>query len=242
MKRWVRLASRFYPAAWRRRYATEFDAMLSEMDANWKDVFDTLKGAVTMQLTSWNFKSILLTFGLIGLAIAAAAAFIVPNEYASTAVMRLSGDAPIDHAERDVLSRTSLERLITGLDLYKARRMDTPIENIVEYMRLHDLSIKMLRLPTDLNGPRAFTITFTYPDRRLAQAVTRELVTNFTAAIPRAGTATSMELLDPASWPIQPIEPHPAEWAAIGACMGLLIGLTVSYALRWRIAIVRKPA
>jgi capsular polysaccharide biosynthesis protein len=107
---------------------------------------------------------------------------------------------------------------------------------------MHDLSIKMLRLPMDLNGPRAFTITFTYPDRRLAQAVTRELVANFTAAIPRAGTATSMEILDPASWPMQPIEPHPAEWATIGAGLGLLVGVTVAYALRWRIMIVRRPA
>lgn len=242
MKRWIRLASHLYPAAWRRRYATEFDALLDQVDAGWKDFFDTLKGALTMQFTSWNFKVILLTFGLTGLAVAAVAAFLVPNEYRSTAVMRLSGDASVSDAERNVLSRTSLEQTIFSFDLYKARRMDTPVENIVEYMRLHDISIKMVHLRTDLNGPAAFTISFTYPDRKLAQAVTRELVAKFTAALPSVGHLTSMEVLDPPSNPMQPFEPHPAEWAAIGTGTGLLIGLTFAYALRWRIAIVRKPA
>ncbi len=242
MKQWVRLASFLYPAAWRRRYAAEFDAMLDEVDAGWKDVFDTLKGALSMQLTSWNFKSILLTFSLIGLAIAAAIAFIVPNQYQSTAVMRLSGDASLNNAEQDVLSRTSLEQTITGLGLYEAQRTNTPMENIVESMRMRDISIRTLRLPADSKSQTAFTINFRYPDRKLAQAVTRNLVAKFTAALPRAGTLTSMEVLDPPSDPMQPIEPHPAVWAAIGTSVGLLIGLTVCYALRWRITIVRRPA
>ncbi len=52
MKHWVRLASRFYPASWRRRYAVEFDALLDEVDIGWKDVFDILKEALTMQCNS----------------------------------------------------------------------------------------------------------------------------------------------------------------------------------------------
>ena len=89
MKHWVRLASYLYPASWRRRYAAEFDALLEEVDMGWRDGFDILKGAVTMQLTAWNFKSILLTFGLIGVAIAAAAAFSVDPVLAALAAGRL---------------------------------------------------------------------------------------------------------------------------------------------------------
>jgi uncharacterized protein involved in exopolysaccharide biosynthesis len=242
MKRWLRLASHFYPAAWRRRYATEFDAMLNQVDAGWRDVFDILKGALTMQFTSWNLKTILLTCGLIGVAVAAAAAFSIPSEYQSTAVMLLSGDVFFSEAQKEVLSRTSLEKAITELDLYKARRADTPMENIVQYMRMHDISIKMLRLPAGEKKPTAFTITFDYPDPKLAQAVTRDLLTKFTAALPRYGSLTSLEVLDPPSNPMQPIYPRRAWLLATGLFAGLLVGLTVSYALRWRIQIVRRPA
>jgi hypothetical protein len=88
MKHWVRLASRFYPASWRRRYAVEFDAMLDQVGIGWKDIFDILKGALTMRLTYWNFKSIALMFALTGAAIAAAIAFSIPSQYQSTSVMR----------------------------------------------------------------------------------------------------------------------------------------------------------
>lgn len=242
MRRWVRIAACLYPAAWRRRYAMEFDAMLDEVDAGWKDVFDILKGAMTMQITSWNFKSILLTFGLIGVAIAAAAAFSIPAEYASTSVLRLTGDADLNRTQSDVLSRTSLEQTIVGLDLYKTRRRDTPMENIVQYMRMHDINIRMLHLPAGEKSPVAFAITFNYPDAKLAQAVDRALVEKFTAALPRAGALTSLVVLDPPTLPAQSSYPNRASFIFIGLFAGLLTGLTVAYALRWRITIERRAA
>jgi len=242
MKQWVRLAAYFYPASWRRRYAVEFDAMLDQVDAEWKDVFNTLRGALTMQFTSWNFKTIVLTFGLIGVVIAAAIAFRIPTEYRSMSVLRLSGDADLSHATTEVLSRTSLEKTITGLDLYQARRKDTPMENIVEYMRMHDVAIRMLRSPAGEKNPVAFSISFTYPNRKLAQAVNRELVTKFTEVLPRTGSLTSLEVLDPPSEPAQPFSPNRYPVVFLGLFLGILTGLIVSYALRWRIMIVRRPA
>lgn len=249
MKRWLRLASYCYPIAWRRRYAAEFEAMLDAVDAGWKDVLDILKGALTMQFTAWNFKSILLTCGLIGIAIATAAVFSIPSEYASTSVMRLSTDGSsldfmpyLNDTEKEVLSRTSLERLITELDLYKTRRRDTPMENIVQYMRMHDIVIKLLGLPVGEKGPVAFAITFNYPDPRLAQAVNRELVAKFRAALPRAAALTSLEVLDPPSLPGQPIYPNRSVIVFAGLSAGLLIGLAAAFAQRWRIVIVRRPA
>jgi hypothetical protein len=120
MKRWVRVASRFYPAAWRGRYATEFDAMLDRVDTCWQDVFDILKGALTMQFTSWNLPSISLTFAVTGAVIAIAAGLSIPNEYRSMSVLRISPQGPvhdgwqgegaqhIHEMEQEVLSRTSL--------------------------------------------------------------------------------------------------------------------------------------
>jgi hypothetical protein len=76
----------------------------------------------------------------------------------------------------------------------------------------------------------------------------RELVTKFTeqnVVAARGGDlpmGENLEVLDPASWPGKPFYPHPGWFAFMGLCAGLLAGLTVSYALRWRISIVRRPA
>jgi len=54
--------------------------------------------------------------------------------------------------------------------------------------------------------------------------------------------AENLEVLDPASRPMQPIYPLPGRFAFAGLCAGLLAGLTVAFASRWRISIVRRPA
>jgi uncharacterized protein involved in exopolysaccharide biosynthesis len=261
MKHWVRLASYFYPASWRRRYAMEFNALLDEVDIGWKDVFDTLKGALTMQFTSWNLKSIALAFAVIGAVIAAAVAFSIPSRYQSTSVMRITnpgsaqGDGQGDFTrhigkmEQEVLSRTSLERLIVGLGLYQSQRREKPMEDIVQDMRDHEISIKPIH---EVGGHRqdtaAFSISTTYPDAKLAQAMNRELVSRFTeqnVIAARAGylpMGENLEVLDPASLPGKPFYPHRGWFAFTGLFAGLLAGLAVSYALRWRILIVRRPA
>jgi uncharacterized protein involved in exopolysaccharide biosynthesis len=262
MKRFVRLASYLYPFSWRRRYAKEFDALLDEADTGWKDVFDILKGALTMQFTSWNLKSIALTFAMIGAAIAAAVAFSIPNQYQSTSVMQITaagsteGNAQGDvnrhmnNMEQEVLSRTSLTGLITGLDLYQSQRRERPLEDIVQEMRNHEIQIRPIHeVAGNRQGSVAFSISATYPDPKLAQAVTQELTSKFIkqnlVKALRGGDVPmgeNLEVLDPASWPRDPIKPHKVQWVLDGLFAGLLAGLAVSYALRWRITIVRRPA
>jgi len=262
MKHWVRLASYFYPASWRRRYAMEFNALLEEVDTNWKDVLDILNGALTMQFTSWNLKSIALAFAVTGAAIAAAFAFSIPSQYRSTSVMQITtagsaqGDGRSDFTkhinkmEQEVLSRTSLERLIIGLGLYKSQRREKPMEDIVQDMRNHEISIKPIH---EAGGNRqdtlAFSISTTYPDPKLAQAMNRELTSKFieqNVVEARRGRdlrmGENLEVLDPASLPGRPFYPHVGWFAFMGLFAGLLAGLTVSYAMRWRITIVRRPA
>jgi uncharacterized protein involved in exopolysaccharide biosynthesis len=239
----------------------EFDALLDEVDANWKDVFDILKGALTMQFTSWNLKSIAVAFAVTGAAIAAAVAFSIPSQYQSTSVMQITtagsaqGDARSDFTkhinkmEQEVLSRTSLQRLIVGLGLYQSQRREKPIEDIVQDMRNHEINIKPIH---EAGGNRqdavAFSISTTYPDAKLAQAMNRELVSRFTeqnVIAARAGylrMGENLEVLDPASLPRKPFYPARGWFAFTGLFAGLLAGLAVSYALRWRITIVRRPA
>jgi uncharacterized protein involved in exopolysaccharide biosynthesis len=54
--------------------------------------------------------------------------------------------------------------------------------------------------------------------------------------------AKNLEVLDPPSAPVLPVYPNRSLLVTIGLLAGLLAGLTASYALRWRIAIMRKAA
>jgi uncharacterized protein involved in exopolysaccharide biosynthesis len=208
-----------------------------------------------MHFTSWNLKTIVLAFAAIGAVIAAAVAFSIPNQYRSMSLLRTTarGDSQIDvlaylnRMEQGVLSRASLEGLIIGLDLYKSQRRRKPMEDIVQDMRSHDIVIKLLRKPGAEQGTAAFAVSYNYPDPKLAQAVTQGLVTKFIdqnlmshgGPLPNVNT---LEVLDPANQPVQPIYPRIVQFLFTGICAGLLAGLAVSYALRWRISIVRRPA
>jgi hypothetical protein len=53
-RRAMEWTARLYPAQWRRRYGTEFGALLEESGDGWGAIADVLKGALSMQLRSWN--------------------------------------------------------------------------------------------------------------------------------------------------------------------------------------------
>jgi polysaccharide biosynthesis transport protein len=135
-----------------------------------------------------------------GLVIATVVAFLWPDTYISTAVMRITPQQVPDKlvpavittqmAERlqqlqtEILSRTSLAEIIQkpSLDLYKKDRNKLPMEDIVQDMRNKYIHLTPI---ADSNGTgrrfsSAFAISFAYQDRYKAQAVVRELVTKFT--------------------------------------------------------------
>lgn len=138
-----------------------------------------------------------------GLVISVVVAFVWPDTYQSTAVMRITPQqvserlVPADVAthmgdrlnqmEQEILSRSTLSSIILqpSLNLYPKQRQQRPMEDIVTDMRNNDISIKMLELPGARNDPdhklaSAFSISFKYTDKYKAQAVVRELVTKFT--------------------------------------------------------------
>lgn len=134
-----------------------------------------------------------------GLVIATVVAFLWPDTYVSTAVMRITPQQVPDklvpamittqmadrlqQLQTEILSRTSLAEIIQkpSLDLYKRERAKLPMEDIVQDMR--NKYIKIVPI-SDAGGSRkyssAFAISFAYVDRYKAQAVVRELVTKFT--------------------------------------------------------------
>jgi polysaccharide chain length determinant protein (PEP-CTERM system associated) len=137
------------------------------------------------------------TFG--GLVIAVVVAFLWPDTFISTALMRITPQQVPERlvpsainsqmAERltamqqEILSRTSLTELIQrpALNLYPRDRQRLPLEDVLEQMR-KDVSISMLDVATqgaNRGLASAFVIRFKYTDKYKAQAVVRELVSKF---------------------------------------------------------------
>lgn len=242
MKFWMRFAARLYPAKWRRRYAAEFEALLDDAQLQWNDLWDILRGALTMQMRIWTFAKVAATCGLLGLAIAAAVAFRTPSEYVSTTVMKAtplqtasggSATLPVqelDRLEQTVLSRASLSKILIDSDIYKTERASEPLEDIVQNMRNRAIRIQ----PVWHGGEPAttFAVSFQYQDPAKAQAVTKALAKGFLDGAPGRPQAR-LELVDPASLPDRPVSPNRLTWIAAGLAIGLLAGSAVFGIGKW---------
>lgn len=137
-----------------------------------------------------------------GLVISCVVAFLLPNTYVSTAVMRIQ-PAQISEAlvpstvsqqmneriaqmQQEILSRTSLSDLIQkpALNLYPRERASGTLEDVIEKMRAQDVRINIVSLAGQGNRPAsAFSISFAYPDRFKAQLVVQALMTKFTESM-----------------------------------------------------------
>jgi len=135
-----------------------------------------------------------------GLVVAVVVAFLWPDTFVSTAVMRITpqqiserlvpSNISTQMAERllamqqQIESRTQLQELIqrSSLNLYPKERQRKPMEDVIEQMR-KAISINILETGTPQAQQKfasAFQISFRYSDRYKAQAVVRELVSKFT--------------------------------------------------------------
>jgi uncharacterized protein involved in exopolysaccharide biosynthesis len=188
-----------------------------------------------------------------GFVVAAAASYLIPDRYTSTAVMQMTvpqitedplaiptlSDAPVrlPELQQMVLSRGHLSEIIQTprLDLYPEERSKKPLEDIIEQMRNRDIRIAKL-------GSSAISISFSYSDRYKAQAVVRELVTLFTelnvmraralaanASVTRRSieehkAGENLEVLDPATLPESPVYPNRLVIALAGMGIGFLLG------------------
>jgi hypothetical protein len=121
--------------------------------------------------------------GLAGLAAGWLVSFLLPARYTSEAILHMvpamvSQDLlphdPVDVEnlmERDkpiVLSRNVLTTIVNNFDLYRSERRREPMEDVVEEFR------KSVHI--ELSGANFIRVTFTYPDRLLANKVTSDLV------------------------------------------------------------------
>jgi hypothetical protein len=107
MKRVIRSIVRLYPARWRDRYRSEFDALLEDMSPGWRDLFDVLKGALTMRMSMASLGRSVAAFGVVGALLAGAFSFTLRDRYRSVALVEMSMG---EREELSQLSRTVLSQ------------------------------------------------------------------------------------------------------------------------------------
>ena len=142
------------------------------------------------------YRSWLIGPMFLGLVVAVVVAFMWPDTYVSTAVMRITPQQISDRLvptianlqmqqrlqsmQQEILSRGSLSALIQkpALNLYPKERARYPMEDVIQDMKNKYIRLQLQTVDVR-GGASALTISFSYPDRFKAQAVVNELVSKF---------------------------------------------------------------
>jgi hypothetical protein len=178
MKWLMRLIVWLYPASWRHRYGTEFDALLEDIRPGWPDLFDVFKGALEMYMTIGMLGRRVAVFGVAGALLAAAFSLTTRDKYISEAlvtVQNAEGQAAaaeshrgeLGHLVHRALNRDSLIGIIEKRHLYERERVNTPMDTVIDKMR-SDITFR-------LKSPSALEVSFAYIDPVRAQTATSDL-------------------------------------------------------------------
>lgn len=215
----MRWAARLYPAAWRARYGTELEVLVEDSGPSWAALFDLLRGASIMQVRGLGFWKIAAGFTVAGALISGAWSLTVPDQYISSAVLRIGEASRLRLLEQHAFSRGSLSGIIVQQGLYQRERARDPLEDIVEKMRNRDLRVTLVN--------DKFVVSFTSDNPEAARATVRAVV----AALAEANVhvegqrGANLEVLDPANLPAAPSEPHRGRIVGRGLLTGLGLGI-----------------
>jgi hypothetical protein len=225
MKRIFQLAIRVYPADWRKKYGTEFQALLDDVEPSWRAVFDVLQGGVHMRLKHINLMKLTMACAIAGALIAVAVGFSIKDSYLSSTLIQIPGGTFPDAAKRV----DSLNGLIDEYGLYKDAHGNRPAD-VVHRMR-EDITVRPVSFP---QGPPAFSVSYLYTDRPKAQVVVGALIERLMAYNARTNGIT-LEVLDAPSLPETPVYPNRLTIALVGLTMGGIVGAIVGLSrLYWR--------
>jgi capsular polysaccharide biosynthesis protein len=226
MKRRMRMALWLYPKAWRERYAREFAALLEDCGAGWRDCWDVARGGLKMRMLTWNLASVTVVCAVLGAAAGGGWSLRVPDQYISTAVLRVSETRDLTRGQRFI--SLPLREMILKEGLFPEERKSIPMERLVAEVR--NKYIRIVPVAGGAGGSvTAVAISFQYPDRVKAQAMTRELAQRF------AEGAGSMQVLDAASLPERPASPNRLAITLLGLVVGIGVGTLAVGVRRWPI-------
>jgi succinoglycan biosynthesis transport protein ExoP len=142
------------------------------------------------------------------LVIAVVVAFLWPDTYVSTAVIRvvppqvpeslvptnvnMEMSQRINAMAQTILSRGNLTNIINTFNLYPRERQRKPMEDVVEDMRKDVRIGNVVSMTQGKTGISAFQISFSYDNRIVAQKVTADLVSRFMSENTRDRTNQSL--------------------------------------------------
>jgi len=250
-ERLIRLAGRFYPASWRRRYGVEFDALLEDASRDWRDVLDVLLGALKMRMMTWNLHKTAVGFGVAGALLCSAVSFVaLPDQFVSSTILHVNTmmeEPSTDFTGKlavgliqNTLSRDSLTGVIERQGLYQRERANKGMDEAIDKMR-RDIMFDRIGRSNE------FSVAFRYGDAKQAQQTEHELINKLMAAnvafsmgrcCPQLGALRqipfNLQVLDPASLPKRPSSPNRILIAAMGLAGGLLLGVVREVIARTR--------
>ena len=225
--------ARLYPAAWRERYGEEFDALVEDSRPGWRGLADIARGAVAMRLqTPPSLARAAFWFGLAGLAVAAPLALLWRDTFLSVGVIETpfteGSRETVARAVQGVMRRDALADLIDRHKLYPDKRDRMPKEDLIELLR-RNISISRVTPLRSAPGKAAFRVAFEDEDRAMTSAVTRDVMTLVIDEYARQNrSAPSLEVLDGASMPQQPVKPNRPVLVFIFIAGGAMLGAMVA--------------
>lgn len=158
-------------------------------------------------------RSLILAPMLAGLVISFVVAFLWPDTFLSSASIRvmppqvpeglLAMPMNVDMSQRvnqmtqSILSRATLTNIINTHSLYRRELKRLPMEDVIEYMRTKAINVNMIGGGAGSNQKTvAFTVSFKYEKRDIAQKVCQDLVTKFIDENVRERASTSTQMKD----------------------------------------------
>jgi hypothetical protein len=200
MKAPYRLVLLLYPAAWRRRYGRELEALLEDAKPGPRGWFDLFEGGLTMRMNT--FRTIPIGCALAGATIGAILTLWTPTLFGSSATILVNTGDDGSKRTRDV--RIPIDRALQASGGTR-----------------HATSVMLLR---DRHAAAQATLTLTYVDRdpSHAQRVAEQLAAAIVADA--GGPGGSAEIVAAPRLPISPVERDYSASIASGAGVGLAVG------------------
>ncbi len=143
---------KLYPAWWRARYGSEFEALLEQMNPDVRDFLNIVGSACLMRVKQFDPTVLALTCGLIGMAIAAGWYAGAQRLYASTLTIAIQGEQqqpsrdPLGVATR-AFSDQRLLALVQRLQPYDAHHHFSDVDAVQRFR--HEMAVRF----TPATGP-----------------------------------------------------------------------------------------
>ncbi len=197
MRRWIVLAARLYPRAWRAEFEEEFRAVLDDVKPSWRVFANVMRGAIEMQMVNGrNWAKVIAAIAIAGAIAGVGFSYRVTPMYVSSATIQVtpvidpSRPAPaevlrkramqqVGEIQLELLRRAELSTIINDpwRPLYQWELRKEPLEDVIDGMRSN---IRITINPSTKGDPAVtLSVSYSYPRAPEAKATASALVSKF---------------------------------------------------------------